>query len=333
MTKVFIIGGPGNISRGTIDYLQARSYQLAIFTRHTEEKKSKLPGVAFYEGSRGDSAALRLAFEDFGAELVIDTICFEPADAKALHDILRDRIRHLVFVSSVDAYGYSLSRLPFSERDAFRAPTPGYAANKRAIELFYEDRFRKTGFPVTIGRPTLSIGPDFCPMMFLDWGVNAVARIKAGRPILVPGDGNGLMHVGWGYDVGRMIGRMIGDENCVGRDYTLSDEHCMSRDDYISLFTEIVGRQTERVYIPPEYIERFDGVEGMFKIPHLYRFNMAFSLARFKHDFPDYRWLPLRKGVEEFVQVNEERGAFAAASAEIVDDRIIAAWKQRLADW
>ena len=59
-------------------------------------------------------------------------------------------------------------------------------------------------------RNGLSIGPGFCPMMFFDWGFKVIPKMKANMPILVPGDGNGLMHVGWGYDVGRMAGRIIG---------------------------------------------------------------------------------------------------------------------------
>lgn len=333
MTKVFIIGGPGNISRGTIDYLLERNYQLAVFSRNTESKKGKYPDVNFYEGMRSDRDSLKKAFEDFGADLVLDTICFEPSEAEALYEITKGRIRQLLFISTVDTYGYPLSRLPFREQDAFRPASGDYAKKKRVIELFYQDKLQKESFPVTIGRPSLSIGPGFCPMMFFDWGFKAVPRIKANKPILVPGDGNGLMHVGWAYDVGRMAGRIIGDMKAVGREYTLSDENCITRDDYISLFTSYFGTNPERVYVPQEYIERFEGVDGIPKIPHLYRFNMAFSMENFKKDFPDYVWLPLEKGVREFIEVNMEKGAFPDSNDESVEDRVIAEWKKRLSGW
>ena len=60
---------------------------------------------------------------------------------------------------------------------------------------------------------------------------------------------------------------------------------------------------------------------------------MAFSLANFKRDFPDYEWLPLKDGVDEFLRVNDEQGTFPDAASEIFDDRIIKAWKHRLAGW
>ena len=162
MTSVFMIGGPGNISRGTLDYLLERGYSVAVYTRNAAAKQAVRPEVAFYEGNRQDAETLRRAFEDFGADLVIDTICFEPGEAQALYQMLRGRIRHLLFISTVDTYGYPLSRLPFREQDAIRPARGDYAQKKRTIELFYLDKWQKEGFPVTIGRPALSIGPKFC---------------------------------------------------------------------------------------------------------------------------------------------------------------------------
>ena len=333
MSKVFLIGGPGTISRSTLDYLLERGYDLAVYTRNAAAKRQAHPEIAFYEGDRQDAETLRRAFSDFGADLLIDTICFEPGEAQSLYEITRGRIRHLLFISTVDVYGYPLARIPFREQDEFRPAIGDYAQKQRAIEVFYEDKWQKEGFPVTIGRPSLSIGPDFCPMTFWDWGLRTVPKMKANLPILVPGDGNGLMHVSWAYDVGRMAGRIIGDEKALGKGYTLSAETCLPRDEYISLFTESLGVNPERVYIPPEYIERFPGVAQIGTIYHLYRVNMAFSLEAFKQDFPDYRWLPLRRGVEEFIEVNEQRGAFPSPDVEIIEDKIIRSWKERLRGW
>lgn len=331
--RVMLIGGPGKISRGTVDYLRERGAEIAICTRNSESKCKAHPDVTFYEAPRGDGKALATALEDFGARLVIDTICFDLEEAELLYNIVRDRIDHLIFVSTVDTYGYPLSRIPFRESDTFRPAIGSYAQKKRVIEEFYEEKHATEGFPVTIGRPSLSIAPSFCPMMFFDWGHQAVSRMKAGKPIMVPGDGNGLMHVGWAYDVGRMLGRMIGDRVSLGKGYTLSDENCLPRDEYIDLFAAELAVEPQRVYIPQEYIESFLGVDQMQTIYHLYRVNMAFSLERFKADFPDYEWLPLHDGVREFIRENERGGTLPDPNVETIEDRIIAEWRRRLAGW
>lgn len=333
MTKVFIIGGPGNISRGTIDYLLERNYKVAVFTRGANKKKTQYPDVCFYEGDREDKDSLSGSFNDFKAEVVIDTICFTPQQAENIYEVVKNKIKQLIFISTVDVYGYPLSRIPFRETDPYRPAQGSYAQDKLKIELFYWDKYLKEGFPITIGRPSLSIGPDFCPMMFWDWGFKVVPRMKQNMPILVPGDGLGLMHVGWGYDVGRMIGRMTGDSKAIGKDYTLSYKDCITRDDYISLFADYLGSRSERVYIPQQYIESFKGVEQMPKIYHLYRTNMAFSLDLFQKDFPDFSFMPLQKAVQEFIDVNLSRNAFPDPHEEYIEDMIIKEWKRTLKDW
>ena len=333
MSKVFMIGGPGNISRGTVSYLRKRNYELAIYTRNTEKKEKQNPEIKFYEGDRKNRKALKKAFLDFKSELVIDTICFEPSEAKELYQIVKDKIKHLLFISTVDTYGYPLSRLPFREKDEFQPAVSSYAQKKRTIELFYLDKMQKENFPVTIGRPSLSIGPGFCPLMYENWGLTVVPRMKAGKPILVPGSGKGLMHVGWGYDVGRMMGRIIGDSQAIGEGYTLSDKNFIARDDYISLFTDYLGVDPERVYIPQKYINSFPGIEDIDLIDHLYNKNMAFSLGKFKRHFPDYQWLPLKKGVAEFIEVNQKQHTFFDVNEKIIDDEIIKKWHNSLYGW
>jgi hypothetical protein len=61
--------------------------------------------------------------------------------------------------------------------------------------------------------------------------------------------------------------------------------------------------------------------------------NIAFSLENFKKDFADFQWLPLEKGVEEFIEAGEQKGTFQDPGVEIIDDLIIQDWKMRLAGW
>jgi len=331
--NVFMIGGPGNISRGTVDSFLESGDELTVFTRNVEKKKVLYPGVRLIDGDRANIKQLSDAFITSKADIVIDTIGYHLDEAQTLYEIIKSRIKHFIFISTVDVYGYPLSRIPFRETDVFRPATAGYAQTKLDIELFYQEKQRMEGLPLTIGRPSLSIGPDFSPMMLFDWGFSVVPRIRAGLPILVPGDGLGLMHVGWSYDVGRMIARISGDTVSIGKTYTLSDSECITRDDYISLYTHIAGREVERVYIPQNLVDRFEEDQSLTKIDHLYKHNMAFSMDSFKNDFPDFQWLSLSSGVEEFIRVNDERGRFSLPVGESIEDRIIKKWKERLHNW
>lgn len=118
---------------------------------------------------------------------------------------------------------------------------------------------------------------------------------------------SGLMHVGWGYDVGRMTGRIFGEEKTLGKGYTLSAENCLSRDEYFSLYTDVLGVNPQRVYIPPDDIERFPGVADIPKIAHLYRVDIAFLLEAFQRDFSRLSLAPPAPGRVSIPQCRNHR--------------------------
>ena len=51
-------------------------------------------------------------------DVLIDFVCFEPAQAEAVAEVAKGRVGHLVFVSSVDAFGFPLLELPAPEDGA-----------------------------------------------------------------------------------------------------------------------------------------------------------------------------------------------------------------------
>ena len=48
-------------------------------------------------------------------------------------------------------------------------------------------------------------------LSFFAWGgmQAQVPRMRAGMPVLVPGDGNSILHTSCAHDVGRMIARVV----------------------------------------------------------------------------------------------------------------------------
>ena len=54
--------------------------------------------------------------------------------------------------------------------------------------------YREDGFPITIVRPSLTYGDTQVPLVVNSWQLpyTAIARMRAGKPIIVPGDGTSL---------------------------------------------------------------------------------------------------------------------------------------------
>ena len=335
MNRVLLIGGPGNISGGCAEELIAGGHPLAILKR-TENADPKLADtVQFYRGDRSRSADLKAALDDFRPDAVVDFVCFEPERVEELATVLPDPLPHYVLVSTIDTYGYPLSHIPMRENDP-RAPVRSlYAERKRACEEVVARLETEVGLPATIVRPTYSFGIRSGMLSFLAWGgmKAQVPRMRAGMPVLVPGDGNTILHTSCAYDVGRMIARVVqGRDAAVGRSYTCGHDGALTFDQYLQLVGRVLDAQPELVHVPVEVLLAIgsEEIEQSF-VPALTRFNMCFSVEGFKRDFPDFEWtMSLEDGVRQYVEWYDRHGLFADPDQEIYEDRVIRAWRQCL---
>ena len=115
MSRVLLIGGPGNISGGCAEELIAGGHPLAILKRSRDADPKFADTVRFYHGDRTRESDLKAALDDFRPDAVVDFVCFEPERVEELVPLLPDSA-HYVLVSTVDTYGYPLSRIPMRER-------------------------------------------------------------------------------------------------------------------------------------------------------------------------------------------------------------------------
>lgn len=332
--KAFFIGGPGTLSTSAIEILAGRGEQVAVFS-HSSRCAAELPlQVQIYPGERDDTPALQAALEDFRPDAVLDFIGYTPDQCAALLPLLEGKLGQYIFVSTVDVYGYPLSRLPFREDDPWHPETQSpYAENKRGCEALLRARFHPVRLPLTIARPAYSFGPGFIlSFMARDQGLPMLARLRAGLPVMVPGDGTTLMHVSAAPNTGAMIAALVGAPAAIGKDYTCGHPTFTTHDGYIRLFARALDVNPRIVHIPSDTIAAIDLPEIRDCLLHaLTRFNVAFSIDRFLRDFPEFRWqTTLDEWAGSVVETIRDQ-LDAAAAVPLLDDRIIAAFQRRAA--
>ena len=336
MDRVLFIGGPGNISAGCADELIAAGHPLAVLKRTRNADERFRDTVRFYRGDRSRPADVQAALDGFRPDVVIDFVCFDPERVEELGRLLPGAAQHYVLVSTVDAYGYPLSRIPMREDDP-RAPTRSpYGAQKRRCEEVAARMEAESGLPVTIVRPTYSFGAQSGMMSLFAWGGMAaqVPRMRAGLPVLAPGGGNTLLHASCAHDTGRMIARVAqGRATAAGRSYTCGRDGAITFDQYLQLVGRVLGVEPDVAHVPIEVLLAIDSpeIEESF-VPSLTRYNTCFSVEAFKRDFPGFEWrMSLEEGVRQYVDWYDRRGLFADPAQEIYEDRIIRAWRDCLA--
>jgi len=335
MEKVLLIGGPGNISGSALNELLAKGFEVGIFTLPVGLKSDLIEKVKLFLGNRDDKEKLKAAVDAFRPDIVIDFVCFRPDQAKAVVEILSGKVSQYIFISTVDVYGYPLSHIPMRETDLKRKGNCKYATDKMECEEIFLSAGNDK-LPLTIARPVYSFGPGFVLDLFSRKGGRyMIPRLRAGKPILVPGGGNTLIHVSSAYNTGRMIAQLARNHACIGRAYNCGHPTPMTHDEYVGLFAGVLGVEPKLVHIPFEILMSL----GMPEIdddilPILSRFNLHFSIDEFSREFPDFKWeLSLEDAARQYVEYNDRIGTFDDPNTENFEDRIIKAWLDRVNDF
>lgn len=328
MAKTLVIGGPGNISTSAIELLLERGHEVAVFTLPESPRLGMEARVKFYPGDRNKPEELARAVGDFKPRIVADFCCFTPQQAEGLLPVLRDRLDKFVFVSTVDIYGYPLSRIPFAESDPRNPPVSQYAADKLRCEGIFGAEHAKGALPTAVIRPSYSFGPSFVLNFFSRrGGLELVSRLRSGKPVVVPGNGATFIHVGSAFNTGRMVAEVMLDPSTAGHDFTCAHASVMTGDDYYRLFARALDVEPRIVHIPQELLMPLEiKVIPDNLLSELTQFDISFSVEKFRRWFPTFAWTKsLDEAAREYVAYHD-RNRSIPAPADGYEDRLVQAW-------
>jgi hypothetical protein len=330
--KVLFIGGPGNLSVNTINLVhEKKENQISIFTLPGSPCSGLPEGVRVFSGNRDNFLELKSVIEEVKPDVVFDFVCFHPEQAQSIANLCQGKVAQFVFVSTCDVYGYPLSRLPMKESDPWVSTNSMYAENKRLCEEIFASYHDKGLLPLTIARPSYSFGNDFVISFFSrDGGKHLIARLKAGLPVFAPGDGTTLIHASSAYNTGRMIAQFLGCQKSIGKSYTCGHEYFITHDQYIGLFANTLGVEPIIVHIPYDILLATGAKDVKESIlEDVTRHNIAFSMEKFKSDFPGFVWeKTLEQAASEYIAYNEKNGLSTTGIDPIFEDMVINAWKK-----
>jgi nucleoside-diphosphate-sugar epimerase len=329
MRRVLFIGGPANISGHCAAALAAKEYEVSIFTRSLSRDDTGIaPQCRLYYGDRMDARALSEAVREAQPEAVVDFCCFHPGELIPVLSAMPRALTQYIFISTVDVYGYPLSRLPMRESDPLHAPNCRYAADKRACEQLL--RQSPLSPIVTIVRPSYSMGPRFAiTALTRNGGKTLVPRLRAGLPVLSPDDGQRLLHAGTARDTGRMIAEMVLRPGCLGEDYTAASPAAITYDQYLGLFAEALNVTPKIVHVPTEKIYELSDYT-IYEENLLYDLtshDISFSVDKFRTEFPKFEWVyPVQSAIREFIAFQDMKGGFSC-DTDRAESAVLARWK------
>ncbi|MCL2317048.1 MAG: NAD-dependent epimerase/dehydratase family protein, partial [Actinomycetia bacterium] len=204
--SVLYLGGTGTISAACVRESLALGQAVTILNRGRTSVRPVPDGVEVLRADLDDTDALRAVLAGRRFDVVCDFLSFTTDRLARNVDLLRGRTGQYVFISSASAYAKPVASLPIRESTPLRNPFWQYSRDKIACEDLLVQAFRDEGFPATIVRPSHTYDEAFVPLI---GGWTALARLIAGRPAVVPGDGTSLWTLTHASDFAYCFARLL----------------------------------------------------------------------------------------------------------------------------
>ena len=223
--KILFIGGTGNISTDCAAALSEAGHAIGVFSRGNHPLPA---GYADLRGDRHNSVDLASAAGAFKPDVVINFLGFVPDDVARDVEAFGSGISQYIFISSATVYAKPHRVLPISEAAPVGNPFSAYAQNKQACEEWLMTCRAETALPVTIVRPSHTYSPRWIPNPVSSAGFTFGARLRAGKPVFVHGDGESLWTLTATSDFAIGLAGLVGNSGAMGEIYHITSDEALS---------------------------------------------------------------------------------------------------------
>jgi nucleoside-diphosphate-sugar epimerase len=245
--RVLVMGGTQFNGLALVRELARTGHDVTVLNRG-QTAADLHRSVRRLQGDRTDVARMRELFAHEEFDCVQDMSAYHPEDVELMVELFHGKTGHYVFASSTVIYAAS-DVLPISEDhpvDRSDAQVE-YGLHKLLCEDILVRAHRERGFPATIVPFSMVFGPH---NTLLDREQRMFARLRSGRPILIPGDGTALSQVGHVDDQARALRLLMGQPVTFGKRYNLTGAQAYSDEGYVDTFAAVVGVEANKVFIP-----------------------------------------------------------------------------------
>lgn len=304
--NALLIGGTGLISVGIVKHLRQRGFDVAMFNRG-KRTNTLSSDIRIINGDRNNPDEFK-QLEKQKFDVVIDMICFNPAQAQATIETFKGRCGHMIFCSTVCTYGVKVPDGVLVDETFPQEPISDYGRNKLACESLFLEAHRRHDFPVTIVRPSCTYGPGSGLIDNLEPDAVAWDRIEKGLPVLCSGDGLGLWVGTHRDDCGKLFAYAAMNPKTYGQAYNATRDRIFTWRDWYREAAQALGKPVKLLFLPAEVIIRADPKRfGLLR--EITQFHGAYSSAKAKRDVPEFVCeIDFVQGAAETIQDMKRRG-------------------------
>jgi 2'-hydroxyisoflavone reductase len=252
-----VIGGTQFIGRFLVAELLKAGHSVNVL--HRKPKHDLGRRVKNITADRNNPQEMKAALAGKSFDVVFDNVYDWERGTTSAHvegtvRAVNGPLHRYIFMSSVAAYGDGLNH---HEGDAL-APDDAaelYVRNKATSERALFRLHQRVGLPVVTLRPPYVYGPNnpmYREAFFWD-------RLRAGRSIVLPGDGRRLMQFIYVHDLVQAALRAMEEPAAVGHAFNIANARPLGQAELVDAIAQACRKPANVVRIPREYILRRGG--------------------------------------------------------------------------
>lgn len=326
--KVLFLGGTGNISTECAALLHERGHEVLVLNRG----HSPVPaGWRALQADRKDAGAMRAALAGVKPEVVLNFLGYELADVQLDVELFNGVVRQYVFISSASVYAKP-PRLPLTEDAPLGNPWWDYAQKKVLCEQWLRGRWERTGFPVTIVRPSHTYSKRWLPNAVSSSSYTFAARLEQGKPVFVHDDGQTPWTMTAAADFAVGLAGLLGRADALGEAFHITSDEVLTWNQIYTEIADALGAPPPQIVkVPTEFIcQVVPRMTGTLKGDKAH--PGVFDNAKVKRFVPEFQCrIPFRAGARESVAWLRahpgQQNLNPQFDAEI--EAVIAAWRHR----
>ena len=251
--KILFLGGTGIISTACSQLAVARGFEVTLLNR---SRRETIMGARTIVADIADPGIAQ-ALGDERWDAVVDFIAFDAAAVEQRLALFRGKTRQYVFISTASAYQKPGTHHLITESTPLANPFWDYSQKKIAAEDRLMRAYRDDAFPITIVRPSLTYGDTVVPLVLNSWqqSYTAVARLRAGKPLVVPGDGLSLWTITHNSDFAKGLVGLLGHAGAIGHAVHITSDEALTWNQIFTMTAEAAGVASPRlVHIASDFI-------------------------------------------------------------------------------
>lgn len=322
--KVLFIGGTGIISSACSELAIQNGIDLYLLNRGNSRRPAPT-GAKILQGDIRQVGSVTAALGKLSFDCVVDWVAYTTDQVQTDLELFRQRTRQYIFISSASAYQKPPGFLPIVESTPLHNPFWQYSQNKAACEALLETAGRLEGFPYTIVRPSHTYDCTMFP--FHGGGYTTVARMRAGKPVVVHGDGTSLWTLTHHRDFAVGFVGLLANPHAIGHSFHITADEHLSWNQIYTIVAHAAGVEPTLVHVSSELIAAYDPEWGASLLGDKAH-SVMFDNSKIRRLVPQFQpVIPFWQGAQEIIAWYDADPARQVIDPYIdeMHDRLIAA--------